>query len=302
MGSINAINISIVLSISLGIFLIWFSFYPDNLNFLKNRIAKTNLTIENTKSTKKEKFYIEFAVNLAKKISKYNKVKLSVEQEKKIHENLIKANYPLGLTPLDFYNLKFAYFIILAIVSIFIFLIAKVEFRLLVAFSLILSYYLPTTWINKIRKERLEEIEEDVTDVLDLIGVTVKHMSLKKTIETVATSKKSLSTEELMKVVNEINNGADELKAFENLKNRNDTIAFTNLYNTVKIYKKYGGSDMIAKGILEISNTFREEKMFKTKEKINKLETTMLFPMAFLLLPATTIILFAPIFFQTMKM
>ena len=301
MGDITILNISIILSFSLGLFLIWFSFYPDNINFLKDKLAKKEIDINKNKefNDKDFNFFIKFAVLLAKKISALKIFKPNQKEFKQIDSLLIKADYPLNITPQEFYCLKFAFFIIFNVLLIYIVFLMDISFYLLLPFPILLSLFVPKLWIKEVQDKRTLEIDEDITDVLDLIAVCIKHMPLVKTIQTVALSKRCLATDELLKLVNEINNGEHELKAFENLKNRNNSKGFFELYNIVKLYVNYGTS--ISKTILDLSLSYRDGKSHEIKTKTEAIAIKMLFPIVFFILPATVLILFSPMIYKLMN-
>ncbi len=286
------LNTVLVLCAAVSVFFIWMGFYPENVHFLSNRIdqeEEDNYSIIPNAKTLQTKV----AIPIARRLARFNKRRVSRNTLQKIDLDLKAAGLPFGMTPIEFYNLKFAYGILfgalgayLAIVDVLPMIVAPVLF--------IVGLRIPGPWLAKLIKSRQEDADAELPGVLDLLSVCMgAGMTLLGSLSVICERNEGLLIDELTKIKNDIGSGESLIGAFHELTLRIRSKKIFLVYQNVKLSEEYGTP--IADKLKLMADTVREDAFELTKQKAAKAAQYVLFPVLLFIFPAVAIVIGGPI-------
>ena len=293
------INVMVAVCIAVAIFLIWLSFYPENLNFLMNRIEGDGGYKAKTFEKTKEAAIFAAFLPYAQKISAKNHKKVKKEVLDKLDILLESAGRPLHMEPIDFYNIKFVAAPIFAVVGIV--LCVALDFP--AAFGLVgavVGYILPEQILKSMVKKRTIQADIELPNILDLISVCMASgMTLMKAISVICQRNTGLLVDELRKVQSDIDRGASMISAFESLTRRVKSKKLREVYQNVKLSETFGTP--IATQLKTLGDSVRQSTFELAKQKAAKAAVMVLFPVLFFILPAVIIIVLGPLSVRMMN-
>ena len=288
------INVMVAVCIAVAIFLIWLSFYPENLNFLMNRIEGDGGYKAKTFEKTKEAAIFAAFLPYAQKISAKNHKKVKKEVLDKLDILLESAGRPI-----DFYNIKFVAAPIFGVVGIV--LCVALDFP--AAFGLVgavVGYILPEQILKSMEKKRTIQADIELPNILDLISVCMASgMTLMKAISVICQRNTGLLVDELRKVQSDIDRGASMISAFESLTRRVKSKKLREVYQNVKLSETFGTP--IATQLKTLGDSVRQSTFELAKQKAAKAAVMVLFPVLFFILPAVIIIVLGPLSVRMMN-
>ena len=289
---IGEINYMIALCIGLSIFFIWMYFYPENLNFLLNRISGNSDYVANEFEKTKEDAILAIFLPYAQKLSakNYNKVNKTVLIQ--LDKELEAAGRPLNMEAIDYYNMKFATTGILAVVGLIIGL-ANGYGPGVALFTGAVGMVLPKKTIARITENRAKRAEMELPDILNLLSVCMgSGMTLAKAMEIICKRNQGLMIEELKKVQGDIERSSSMIQAFEKMTERIKSKTIRDFYLQVKLSEELGTP--IADALIYLATTIRENTFEMVKQKAAKSASLVLIPVLIFILPAMLLIVVGP--------
>ena len=296
---ITSLNYLLCFCFSCMVFFIWLGFYPENLNFLMNRIAN-NQEFDATIIEQQNKEFALFALflPLAQKLSKKNSKNISVATLNKIDLDLDAAGRPLKIKAIEFYNMRYSGALIIGILALLMGTVALDMGLILFPIGAIIGYVMPQIKLNQIIRKRAEIIDAELPNVLDLISVCMASgMTLLKSLEIIFSKNEGLLIDELKIVVSDISGGM--VKAFESLSVRCRTKRIQKVLQSVKLSEQFGTP--IATALKVLSDSIREETFELVKQRAAKAASLVLLPVLIFILPSIVIFLIGPIIPSFMK-
>lgn len=286
------INYMTALCIGLSIFFIWMYFYPENLNFLLNRISGNSDYIANEFEKTKEDAILALFLPYAQKLSakNYNKVNKTVLIE--LDKELEAAGRPLNMEAIDYYNMKFVTTGVLTIVGLIIGLSS--DFGVAVAiFAGFGGFVLPKKTITRIAEGRAKRAEMELPDVLNLLSVCMASgMTLTKAMDIICKRNEGLIIDELKKIQGDIERGSSMVQAFEKMTERIKSKTIRDFYLQVKLSEELGTP--IADALIYLASSIRENTFELVKQKAAKAASLVLIPVLIFILPAMLLIVVGP--------
>lgn len=286
------INYMTALCIGLSIFFIWMYFYPENLNFLLNRISGNSDYIANEFEKTKEDAILALFLPYAQKLSakNYNKVNKTVLIE--LDKELEAAGKPLNMEAIDYYNMKFVTTGILAVVGLVIGLANGYGVGVAV-FTGFVGLILPKKTIARITEGRAKRAEMELPDVLNLLSVCMASgMTLTKAMDIICKRNEGLIIDELKKIQGDIERGSSMVQAFEKMTERIKSKTIRDFYLQVKLSEELGTP--IADALIYLASSIRENTFELVKQKAAKAASLVLIPVLIFILPAMLLIVVGP--------
>ena len=286
------INYMTALCIGLSIFFIWMYFYPENLNFLLNRISGNSDYIANEFEKTKEDAILAMFLPYAQKLSakNYNKVNKTILI--KLDKELEAAGRPLNMEAIDYYNMKFVTTGILAVVGLIIG-VANGYGPGVALFTGAVGIVLPKKTIDRITENRAKRAEAELPDILNLLSVCMgSGMTLTKAMEIICKRNQGLMIEELKKIQGDIERGSSMIQAFEKMTERIKSKTIRDFYLQVKLSEELGTP--IAEMLIYLATTIRENTFEMVKQKAAKSASLVLIPVLIFILPAMLLIVVGP--------
>ena len=296
---IDTLTIVISVSMSIGVFLMWLSFYPSNLNFLLNRIAEGNGYSADTGAGKGRGvavlgLFLPYGQNLSKKNA--DKVKKSTLS--KLDKELTLAGSPLEIKPIEFFNMQFVSAGFGAVIGLIFGLALGVGAMPVLIFAAI-GFIIPARTIKGMRKRRASEGDLELPETLDLISVGMDSgITFTKALETICDKNKGLLIDELKMVLSDQERGASLVNSVKAMTARIDNKRLQKFYQSIKLSEELGTP--IAKQLKILSDSVRQDTFEQVKQKAAKAATLIIIPVALLILPALMIVVAGPMVAQIM--
>ena len=296
---IDTLTIVISVSMSIGVFLMWLSFYPSNLNFLLNRIAEGNGYSADTVAGKGREFaLLRLFLPYAQKLSKKNADKVKKSTLSKLDKELTLAGSPLEIKPIEFFNMQFVSAGFGAVIGLIFGLALGVGVMPVLIFAAI-GFIIPARTIKGMRKRRALECDLELPETLDLISVCMDSgMTFTKALETICDKNKGLLIDELKMVLSDQERGASLVNSVKAMTARIDNKRLQKFYQSIKLSEELGTP--IAKQLKILSDSVRQDTFEQVKQKAAKAATLIIIPVALLILPALMIVVAGPMVAQIM--
>ena len=290
--SIESYNIVMTVTCSLGILMLWLSFYPENLHFLMDKVAPEEddeFSILPGVGTLQTKLIIP----LARKISKLTRTRLTRAKLEEAELILKASGRPYNITAIEYCNMGYAYAIFIFVVCAYVCIM--IDFPIILAAVCALSgFSAPKQWLEKIAKERTEKAEMELPNILDLLSVCMSSgMTLLSALSVICENNEGILIDELTKIKNDINSGESLEHAFYELTLRIKSKRIELLYNNIKLSEEYGTP--ISDKLRLMSDTVRDDVFELTKQKAAKAAQYVLIPVVLFIFPAVGIVTFGPI-------
>ncbi len=237
-------------------------------------------------------------------------------------EMLMQAGHPGGMTLIHFTGLKLLCFLmtvgIAAVTSPFILQFANgklLEFvpalapyaeymkYAVVAYFILMAdigMLLPTFWLRRVIGKRRAKIKKSMADTVDLIVLGLEaglgfDAAVGQSIEKL----KGPLTDELARVMAEVNSGKSQADAFRDMAERLKMEELSLLVAAIDQAIKMGTG--LAQAMRLQATDLRERRMAWAKEQAAKLPVKMLFPLIFFIFPALFIVILGPAGIQAIE-
>jgi tight adherence protein C len=157
----------------------------------------------------------------------------------------------------------------------------------------ILGWLAPAFIVDRKARKRREQIEKDLPDLIDLVVVTLEAgLSFPQSLRLAATSIKEPLAGEVRLTLQEQNMGLTLVEALENFLSRIDTPGVRMFARSIAQGEIMGVST--GQIMRNLAIELRKRRKAYAEERAQKAPVKMLFPIAFLIMPALFIVLLVP--------
>lgn len=292
---IESLNAIICFCFGMTVLFIWLSFWPENINFLVQRISDESDYVSEANLTGRGhgllKLYLPYAQKLSEKNNKF--LKLKKDTMDKINEELEAAGRPFGMSAIEFYNMRYVGAIMLGLLFSIMFLFADFPVFFGLLMGALVGYISPMSMLKNIIKERSIVADIELPTDLELLSVCMESgMTLQGAIKVVCENTEGLLTEEFKKVQADMNKGASALKAFEDLTKRCRSKRIFDFYRQVKMNETLGVS--ISEALAYQAENLRVETFEIIQQRASRAAVLVMLPVALFILPSIILILAGP--------
>ncbi len=238
---------------------------------------------------------------------------IKTAQGSQLRDMLEQAGHPWGMGLAEF--LGFKTFCLLAMVGLglltFPFVVPFLAGFFPVPSILIIGIYAmtcafigysgPTFWLRKVINKRIKQIRKSMADVVDLIVLGIEaglgfDSAVGKTVE----KTKGPLTDELKRVLAEVNVGRSQGEAFKDMAQRVRMNDLTLLVAAIDQAMRMGVG--LAQALRLQATEIREKRMAYIREQAGKLPVKMMLPLVLFIFPALFIIILGPAVCQMAQM
>jgi tight adherence protein C len=212
---------------------------------------------------------------------------------------LHQAGYPGERTIRIFWGVRIFCTLVLTGFAFFVTFTSAVPFTqgvLFIGASAAVGYLLPFSTVRRKAKLRMRSIRESFPDTLDLLVICVEAgMGIDGALVRVAEEQKEQGLaigDEFVLMSREIQAGLTRREALARLSDRLDFDELRSLATLLIQTEELGGS--IARALRVHADTMRQKRRQKAEEAARKLVIKLLLPMAFCIMPALFLVIFAP--------
>lgn len=291
MTDIDFINIVLCVCFATAIMFIWMSFYPENLNFLRNRIT-TQEEFENTK-VEGNALFSKFLLPIAQKLIPYTNRKVKPEELERLAAKIKLAGSPYGIKPIELYNMKFAYALLMILFGLVFCLLLDMPFFIAFAFAAVGLILPEAGWINPLIAKRGKQADLELPNILDLISVCLSSgLTVGRAISTVCAQKEGLLIDEFRRVDSDLHRGSTIPEAILDMTKRIDS------KNVMQVYKNISMADRLGTPISDslkvLADTLRNDTFEMVKQRAARAASLVLLPVLFFIFPAVIILIVGP--------
>jgi tight adherence protein C len=156
-----------------------------------------------------------------------------------------------------------------------------------------LGWMAPVVYVDRTARERRDRIEKDLPDLIDLIVVTLEAgLSFAQSLRLASTKIKEPLASEVRLTLQEQNMGLTLVEALENFLGRIDTPGVRMFARSIAQGESLGVST--GQIMRNLAVELRKRRRAYAEERAQKAPVKMLFPIAFLIMPALFVVLLLP--------
>ena len=157
----------------------------------------------------------------------------------------------------------------------------------------VFGFIAPGFYVDRTARKRREQIEKDLPDLIDLVVVTLEAgLSFPQSLRLAATKIKEPLAGEVRLTLQEQNMGLTLVEALENFLARIDTAGVRMFARSIAQGEVMGVST--GQIMRNLAIELRKRRRARAEEQAQKAPVKMLFPIAFLIMPALFIVLLVP--------
>ena len=212
----------------------------------------------------------------------------------KTNRDLAIAGNPLRMGAREFYGLRLIF--IIAGVGLGILLLSRgIDTNSIGASVLILLFMFlaPVSWLSKRVKNRQKSISKGLPDALDMLSVCASAgLGFDQSLQRLSAEWDTPISEEFSRMLSEMELGISRQEALRNMEMRLQISELSSFISVIIQSEKLGMS--IAETLQAQAEQMRIDRRFKAQEIAQKMPAKMLFPLAFLILPAIMAVLLGP--------
>lgn len=221
-----------------------------------------------------------------------------------LQRRLETAGHPGNLTTVDFLGLKILFGAFLGVSTAGLVYAARSDSLLtVVGFGLALGqlgFLLPNYWLTRRGTNRQTEITKALPDALDMMTVCVDAgLGLQGAMQTVCENWNNALVDEFTRVLAEVRLGRSTMDALESMGTRTGVREVSSFVMSLSMAHKLGIS--IAKILHIQAEQMRIARRQKAEEAARQASIKMLFPLVFLVFPATFAVILGPAVPQLME-
>jgi tight adherence protein C len=291
MSDIDFINIVLCVCFAVAIMFIWMSFYPENLNFLRNRI----ITQEEFEKTKVEgnPLFSQFLLPIAQKLIPYTSRSVKPNELERLAEKIKLAGSPYGIKPIELYNMKFAYALLTIMFGFVFCLLLNLPIFVALAFGALGLVMPELGWINPLIKKRGKQADLELPNILDLISVCLaSSLTVDRAISTVCAQKEGMLINEFRRVDSDLHRGSTIPEAVLDMTKRVQSKNVMQVYKNISMADRLGTP--IADSLKILSDTLRNDTFELVKQRAARAASLVLLPVLFFIFPAVIILIIGP--------
>lgn len=165
---------------------------------------------------------------------------------------------------------------------------------LLVAVAfVVVAFYLPDLLVRIRADRRAEEITLVLPDVLDQLTISVEAgLGFEAALARIAASDRHALSEELGRMLQDIQLGTSRVDALEAMANRSQVDDLRTVVLTLRQAESLGVP--LARTLRTLAAEMREKRRFRAEERAHQLPIKMIFPLGLCILPALFIVILGP--------
>lgn len=214
----------------------------------------------------------------------------------RLRQNLVRANYPYGLTVLDFFGVKLLASLLMAAVTLFLVGLRStlsLKAMLLPVVAAMVAFLAPDFWLGSRMRQRQQQLRRSLPDALDMLTICVDAgAGLDSGMLKISEKWKTAIATEFGKVVAEIRIGMSRREALQNLVWRTDVAEVSSFVAVLLQAEQFGLS--IASVLHTQSEQMRIRRAQRAEEEARKVPIKMLFPLIFFIFPALLAVTIGP--------
>lgn len=212
----------------------------------------------------------------------------------KTNRDLAIAGNPLRMGAREFYGLRVLFIIIGVALGILV-LSRGIDTNSIGASLLLLlfMYLAPVSWLSRRVKNRRNSISKGLPDALDMLSVcATAGLGFDQSLQRLSAEWDTPISEEFSRMLSEMELGISRQEALRNMEMRLQISELSSFISVIIQSEKLGMS--IAETLQAQAEQMRIDRRFKAQEIAQKMPAKMLFPLAFLILPAIMAVLLGP--------
>ncbi len=212
----------------------------------------------------------------------------------KTNRDLAIAGNPLRMGAREFYGLRVLFMIIGVALGILV-LSRGIDTNGIGASLLLLLFMFlaPVSWLSKRVKNRRKSISKGLPDALDMLSVCASAgLGFDQSLQRLSAEWDTPISEEFSRMLSEMELGISRQEALRNMEMRLQISELSSFISIIIQSEKLGMS--IAETLQAQAEQMRIDRRFKAQEIAQKMPAKMLFPLAFLILPAIMAVLLGP--------
>lgn len=213
----------------------------------------------------------------------------------KINRDLAIAGYPLGMGAREYYGLRMLLMVLGIALSLWLLFKYGVTTNMMGAslLMLLLMYLLPVSWLKNLVTKRQKSVSRGLPDALDMLSVcATAGLGFDQALQRVSEEWKTPVSEEFARVLSEMDLGISRQDALRSMEARLQISELSSFISVILQSEQLGMS--IADTLQAQAEQMRIERRFRAQEIAQKMPAKMLFPLAFLILPAILAVLLGP--------
>ncbi len=213
----------------------------------------------------------------------------------KIHEMLLQAGEPLGLTVLDFFGLRLLTALILGVGGVLYFG-RSLSFQMALRNGLLFAgvgFFLPLFWLRAKAKRRRQAILRALPDALDMLTISVEAgLAFESALAQVGQKWQNPLTEAFRRVAAEMRVGTPRDVALQRMAERSGVEELRTFVSVLIQSNQLGVS--IAQVLHSQAAEMRTKRRQMAEEQARQASVKMVFPLVFLIFPALFIVILGP--------
>ena len=291
MSDIDFINIILCVCFAVAIMFIWMSFYPENLNFLRNRIT-THEEFEKTQ-VEGNPLFSQFLLPIAQKLIPYTSRSVKPEELERLAAKIKLAGSPYGIKPIELYNIKYAYALLTFLFGAVVCVLLNLPFPISFAFAGIGLILPEAGWINPLIAKRGKQADMELPNILDLVSVCLASgLTVDRAISTVCAQKEGMLINEFRRVDSDLQRGSTIPEAVLDMTKRVDSKHVMQVYKNISMADRLGTP--IADSLKVLADTLRNDTFEMVKQRAARAASLVLLPVLFFIFPAIIILIVGP--------
>jgi tight adherence protein C len=212
-----------------------------------------------------------------------------------LNQKLTVAGNPMGLGAREFYGIKLGFMFLGMWLAFYFITRGFDQINLLAAFlSVIVTFLLPQSWLDRKVRERQDKVRKNLPDALDMLSVCVTAgLGFDQALQRVNEHWETPISAEFGRVLKEIEMGLSRRDALRNMVDRLDVAEVSSFVSFVLQTEQLGMS--ISETLQTQAEQMRVMRRMRAQEQAQKAPTKMLLPMVFLIFPAILAIILGPV-------
>lgn len=212
----------------------------------------------------------------------------------KINRDLGIAGYPFRMGAREYYGLRVLLMVVGLVMDVWLLSGGINQARLGASvLILILMLILPIYWLRNLVNKRQDAVRKGLPDALDMLSVcATAGLGFDQALQRVSDEWQTPISEEFGRMLSEMELGISRQEALRNMELRLHISELSSFISVILQSEQLGMS--IAETLQAQAEQMRIDRRFKAQEIAQKMPAKMLFPLAFLILPAIIAVLLGP--------
>ncbi|MDH3942794.1 MAG: type II secretion system F family protein [Anaerolineae bacterium] len=292
-----------IIVLGIGIFMVYFSFGMISTNEIDSRMKEyiheegdESSPLQTTIETRDlaGSLFSRLLVPLFRRLGDWTSRYTPAGSIQEINRQLALAGYPMKLRAREFYGLR-VMMLFLGLWLAFLFLRGGLDQnRMLIGLLiLVLLYLMPVYWLRSLVTKQQDYIRKGLPDALDMLSVcATAGLGFDQAVQRVNDEWDTPISQEFGRMLSEMDLGISRSQALRNMDERLKISELSSFISVILQSEQLGMS--ISDTLQAQAEQMRIDRRFKAQEIAQKMPAKMLFPLAFLILPAIIAVLLGP--------